>query len=722
MRARRIPGLATLVPALAFSWLSFGSPVSPLLGQEQRPRDDRPRLDAPVERDAPDDRILQVADFLDLEPVGSPELSPDGSEIIYARSHVNRIEDSWDSELWIMNADGSRNRFLTEGSSPRWSPDGTRIAYLAEGEPKGTQVFVRWMDAEGATSQITRVTESPSSIEWSPDGRSIAFVMLVPEKESWSIDMPGAPEGAEWTQAPRMITKTHYRQDRRGFMEEGFTHLFVVPADGGTPRQLTRGDWNVGARFSGLAFGAGIDWTPDGAEILFDGLMEESPELDGFGQNYIYAVDVESGEVRQVVSEKGNWLGPVVSPDGSHVAFTGYPFTLQTYTTSELYVAPVAGGAPTKISGDLDRDAGDLRWAPDGEGVYFTAGDRGTQNVHFAAADGSGVRPVTEGTHMLSLSSLSSGGLAVGTVTSPQHPGDVVRLDLGAARDGSGTAALTTLTDVNADILARKELGVVEEIWYESTGGTRVQGWIVKPPDFDESRDYPLILHIHGGPHGMYDVSFSWPYQTFASNGYVVLYTNPRGSTGYGTAFGNAIDDAYPSVDHEDLMAGVDALLARGYVDPNRLYVTGCSGGGVLSSWAIGHTDRFAAAAVRCPVVNWISFAGTADVVQWGYHRFDGYFWDDPTKWLEHSPIMHVGNVTTPTLLMTGELDLRTPMSQTEEYYAALKVLGVEAVMLRFYDEYHGTTSKPSNAMRTQLYLMDWFGKHTKEAPEVSER
>ncbi|MGH7575442.1 MAG: S9 family peptidase [Longimicrobiales bacterium] len=698
-----------------------GLAVAPLGGQQPRPSDPRPS-DQAASTERANDAFLQVADYLDLERVGSPELSPDGTQIIYTRSHVNKLEDSWDSELWIMNVDGSRKRFLGKGSEPTWSSDGTRIAYLAEGEPDGAQIFVRWMDAEGATSQVTRVTESPSSIEWSPDGESIAFVMLVPEEESWSIDMPSAPEGANWTKAPRMVTKTHYRQDRRGFMEEGFTHLFVVPAEGGTPRQLTSGDWNVGARFSGLGFGAGIGWTADGREIVFDGLMDESPELDGYAQTYIYAVDVASGDVRQVVTEKGNWTGPVVAPDGERVAFTGYPFTLQSYKTSELYVAPVGGGAPAKVSGDLDRDAGSLHWSADGRGIYFTAGDGGTQNIHYAAADGRGVEPVTDGVHMLALSSVAANGTAVGTAASFHEPGDIVRIALGPAEDALGAAMLTKLTDVNADVLGGKRLGEVEEVWYESTDGTRVQGWIVKPPDFDESRTYPLVLDIHGGPHGMYNVSFSWPYQTYASNGYVVLYTNPRGSTGYGTAFGNAIDKAYPSVDHDDLMAGVDAVLARDYVDADRLYVTGCSGGGVLSSWAIGQTDRFAAAAVRCPVVNWISFAGTADIVQWGYHRFDGYFWDDPTAWLEHSPIMHVGKVTTPTLLMTGELDLRTPMSQTEEYYAALKVLGVETVLLRFNDEYHGTSSKPSNAMRTQLYLMDWFGKHTKEAREVSRR
>jgi len=702
--ARRLPRpalAATLMVVMSFTGL-------PVVAQDGA----RPTAGTPSAETMPSAAdLLQVPDFLDLETVGSPKLSPDGSTIIFTRSHVNRLEDRWDSELWIMDADGSRARFLTKGSSPEWSPDGTRIAYLAEGDPEGSQLFVRWMDAEGATSRITHVTQTPSSFRWAPDGGSIAFVMLVPAKESWDIPMPAAPEGATWTQPPRMVTNTHYRQDRVGFQKEGFTHLFVVPADGGTPRQLTDGSWSVGARFSGIGFGAGISWVPDGSEILFDGLMSEHPELDGFGQNYIYAVDVESGAIRQVVTEKGDWNGPLVSPDGRRVAFSGYPFTLQTYTTSELYVAPTGGGAPTKVSGDLDRDVGDLTWDDRGAGVYFTAGNEGTQNLYRAAADGSGVRQVTEGEHMMSLASLS-GMRAVGTRSAPHAPGDIVSIDL-PARNGSAT--VRQLTRVNDDILARKRLGEVEEIWYASEDGTRVQGWIVKPPDFDPSQSYPFILHIHGGPHGMYDVSFSWTYQTFAANGYVVLYTNPRGSTGYGTAFGNAIDNAYPSVDYDDLMAGVDAVIDRGYVDTSRMYVTGCSGGGVLSSWVIGHTDRFAAAAVRCPVIDWISFAGTSDVVQWGYHRFHGYFWDDPDPWLEHSPLMYVGHVTTPTLLMTGELDLRTPMGQTEEYYAALKVLGVETVMLRFNGEFHGTSSKPSNAMRTQLYMMDWFQKHQRE-------
>ena len=279
-------------------------------------------------------------------------------------------------------------------------------------------------------------------------------------------------------------------------------------------------------------------------------------------------------------------------------------------------------------------------------------------------------------------------------------------------------AAVAQLTDVNADVLDGVALGDIEEIWYESTEGAQVQGWIIKPPGFDPSGSYPLIMEIHGGPHGMYNVGFNWMFQNFAANDFVVLYTNPRGSTGYGTDFGNAIDDAYPGErDLADLLHGVDEVVERGYIDTDRMYVGGCSGGGALSSWVIGHDDRFAAAAVRCPVINWMSFAGTADVAMWGYRRFRELPWENPDKWLHHSSLMHVDKVTTPTLLLTGELDLRTPMSQTEEYYQALKMVGVPTAIIRFADEYHGTGTKPSNFMRTQLYMRKWYDRWVDKRP-----
>jgi dipeptidyl aminopeptidase/acylaminoacyl peptidase len=281
-------------------------------------------------------------------------------------------------------------------------------------------------------------------------------------------------------------------------------------------------------------------------------------------------------------------------------------------------------------------------------------------------------------------------------------------------------SGLTELTHVNDDVLAGVTLGEVEEIWYKSVDDYDIQGWIIKPPNFDPNQQYPMMLAIHGGPHGMYNVGFNFGWQEHAANGYVVLYTNPRGSSGYGSAFGNSIKRAYPGKDFDDLMNGVDEVLAKGYVDEDNMFVYGCSGGGVLTSWIVGHTDRFAGASANCPVINWLSFVGTTDGIGW-YNNFDNYPWDDPSEHLRRSPLMYVGNVTTPTMLMTGELDLRTPMPQTEEFYAALKVLKVPTAMVRFVGEWHGTSSIPSNFLRTQLYLRKWFEEHSRSAPVTQQ-
>ena len=665
-----------------------------------------------AQQPAPAVKVLKVEDYLDYETVAGPQISPDGAQVVYTRRWVNQIDDKMESSLWVMNADGSRNRFLTKGSDAAWSPDGTRIAYIAEGEPKGSQVFVRWM-AENAATQVTRVEHAPSNLKWSPDGKQIALTMLVPKTTKWDIDMPKAPEGAKWTKAPAIVDRLHYRQDRVGYTDPGFTHLFVVPADGGTPRALTSGDWNVGARFDGMVGTVGLDWTPDGRTIVIDGL--DVPDADlRYRDSDVFAIDVARGTRRKLVTERGNWSNPRISPDGRQVAFAGHPFTNASYKTEELFVVGLDGSGMRKISGPLDRDAVNLHWAPDGSGVYFTADDRGTSNVHFAPLSGA-PRAVTAGTHMLSLTSLSSTGVGVGVRSAPQRSPDVVRVNLAQPNQ------VAQLTHVNDDVLDGIALGDVEEITYTSTGGTKVQGWLVKPPGFDSTRKYPLIMEIHGGPHGMYSVGFNFMFQLFAANGYIVLYTNPRGSTGYGSGFGNAIERAYPGVDYDDLMAGVDAAIARGSIDSRNMFVGGCSGGGVLSSWVIGHTDRFAAAAVRCPVTDWLSFMGHTDVPLFTMNFFDAPFWEKPEQWLKQSPLMYVGKVKTPTLVMTGVLDMRTPMPQSEEYYTALKMRGVDTKLLRFEGEYHGTTTKPSNFMRTALYMMSWYKDHSRPATTATD-
>jgi dipeptidyl aminopeptidase/acylaminoacyl peptidase len=665
--------LATLLLVLCAPGLAAQAPAA--LGQPAERAADRLTLDM----------------YLQWEDVQNPQLSPDGRQILYTRRWINPVDDRWDSQVWIMNADGSRARYLTDGSSPLWSPDGTRIAYLADGQPRGPQIHVRWMDAEGATSQVTRLTDRPSSIAWSPDGSTIAFNMLVPDRQRWRVNLPPRPQGARWAEDPLVIERMHYRRERLGYTPQGHQHIFVVSADGGAPRQVTSGDWNHGSP----------EWTPDGRGILFTSHRVEDAERR-WRETGIYRVDVGTRAVTRLTDYRGPKRNVVASPDGRRIAFAGYPWTPDTYREWDLYVMDADGSNLRALTRSLDRSPAGITWAEDGRGIYFNVDDQGTRNLYHATLDGQ-VRPVTTGSHMLTVSDIRR-GTAVGTRTNFHEPAHVVAFNLRRPEPRA-------LVRSNEELLRGVRLGEVEELWWESVGGVRAHGWLVKPPDFDPTRQYPLQLEIHGGPHAMYNVGFSFSRQEHAANGYLVLYTNPRGSSGYGTAFGNAINNAYPGDDYHDLMGGVDAVIARGIVDESNMFVYGCSGGGVLTAWVVGHTDRFAAASSNCPVTNWLSFVGTTDGTGW-YRNFENFFWEDPSEHLRRSPIMYVGNVKTPTMLMTGERDLRTPMAQTEEYYQALQVLGVPTAMIRFPDEWHGTSSRPSNFLRTQLYLRSWFERH----------
>ena len=640
-------------------------------------------------------RALRPADFLSWERVGDARISPDGQRILYTRSRVDPVEDRWRSAVWIMDADGGRKRQLVEGSRPRWSPDGERIAYVAEGENGRPQVFVKWLGEPGAGTQVTRLENPPSHLRWGPEGERLAFTSQVEDPPEFEgVEIPSPREGASWTEGPKVVERATYRRDGVGFVDETRTHVFVVPAEGGTARRLTQGDWDHRSP----------EWSAGGREIVFTSLREEEPDApENWYESEIYAVDVESGDVRPLTTRRGPDEGAVPSPDGRLIAYTGVDWNRDAYRNQHVYVMNPDGSGVRRISGDFDRSPGRLMWAPDGSGVYFNAESEGARNLYLASLEG-GVEQVTHGDEVWEVTSISRDGLAVATRSTPREPGDlyVYRLD----RPGQQKR----LTEVNADVLRDVELGEVEEIRYPSRGGLEIQGWIVKPPDFDPGEEHPLILAIHGGPHAMYDAGFDFRFQLHAARGYVVLYTNPRGSTGYGSEFADAIDHAYPGADYPDLMAGVDTVVNRGWADEENLFVYGCSGGGILTAEIVTRTGRFTAASSNCTIVDWISAMGTSDA--YTYTRtFEERFWEDATEWIERSSIFEVENVTTPTLLMTGEKDLRTPVGQAEEFYRALKTRGVPAVMLRFRDEWHGTGSNPSNFLRTTAYLWKWFEK-----------
>ena len=643
---------------------------------------------------------LQLEQYLEWEQAGSPQISPDGNTIIYTRRRVDPVNDGFTSELWIMEADGDRHRFLTNGGGVTWSPDGRRIAFMrgVDGKP---QIFTRWMDAEGAESQVSHSEYRIKAIEWSPDGQRIAFLGEVPMGPAMSISLPGRPSGANWTADPMVTDDLNYRIDRQG-LKTGYDHLFVIPSDGGSERQLTEGEWDATMRMSGVGSGS-FAWTPDSRSIVFDGNREPSPTGDS-RRSDVHIIDVASHEITTLTSGTGFWGNPSVSPDGRRIVYSGFPEDNVNYPATHLMMMNIDGSGGTAIREDLPDGAGQPIWAGNSRGVYYSMNYRGSTELNFTDTGG-GTRVLTEGMHRFGLSSMSRNGRAAGTISSP----DVTRNVGLVGRNGE----IDILTDLNGDILDGVTLGEIEEINYSSADGTPVQGWVIYPPDYDPSQTYPMVMHIHGGPHAMYGVNFNFRFQEWAARGYIVLFTNPRGSTGYTPAFANAIDNAYPGrADLEDLLGGVDHLVERGLVDEERLYVTGCSGGGVLTTWLVAHTDRFAAAASLCTVSNWISFTGQADIGAWSFDRFRPNYWEDPTEWLEHSPVMHAHRITTPTLYMTGAEDLRTPLAQAEEVYANLVRRGVPSMLISMNREYHGTSSVPSNMLRTQLYLQEWFDRY----------
>ena len=438
-------------------------------------------------------KLVSLEQYLDWEEVSAPQLSPDGSQIAFGRRWVDKMNDRWESSVWIMNADGTRPRLLVQGSDVKWSPDGSRIAYIARGEPGGQQIFVRWMDANGAATQISHLTESPTGIEWSPDGKSLAFTMPVSLKDAaWRIPMPAAPKGAKWTEPPKIVTRLNYRSDRVGYTDEDNRHIFVIPADGGTPRQITDGEFNA----------AGPNYSADGKTIYFSSYREPNSE-GAFRRSQIYAANLTTGEIRQMTRGAGTNNGPQVSPDGKTIAYMHADSVDHTaYAESRLYMMNADGSNPHDVSRDLDRPISGLVWAPDNSGVYFNAESEGAKNFYFVNSAGQR-RAVTSGSQLLTVSDVGKAGLAVGIRSTSVKPNDVVRFTIPA----TGTATnYTQLTSVNDDVLAGKELAQTEEIWYTSKDGLKIQGWIVKPPGFDPSKKYPLMLEIHGGPQSMYNV------------------------------------------------------------------------------------------------------------------------------------------------------------------------------------------------------------------------
>lgn len=656
------------------------------------------------------DETLQLADIFHLEYADDPQISPDGERIVYVRSFMDIMTDQRRSNLWIVNADGTEHRPLTTGNenhrSPRWSPGGDRLLYLS-GEEHTAQVYMRWMDT-GQTARLAQLPGPASGIAWSPDGTTVAFSMPVRAVSEPFVKMPPKPRGATWADPPIVIDKVLYRADGMGFLPDVFFQIFVLPAQGGSPRQITSGEFHH----------RNPVWDPDGGSLVFSGNRHDDWEYQPRNSE-VYRVDVTSREVTALTDREGPDADPAISPDGSTIAYLGFDDRYQGYQVTRLYTMEAGDGSSRVLTGDLDRSVSDPVWSADGKGIYVQYHDQGNTKLARVSLDGE-VSVLTSDVGGLSLGrpysggafSVADGGRFAFTLSRPDHPADVAV--------GSTDGRVRRLTNLNDDLFGHKVLAEVEEIRFESSfDGRKIQGWVATPPDFDPSKMYPLILEIHGGPFTNYGDRFSAEVQLYAAAGYVVLYVNPRGSTSYGEDFGNLIHHNYPSQDFDDLMSGVDAVIARGFVDEDRLFVTGGSGGGVLTSWIVGSTDRFAAAVVAKPVINWTSFALTADFYPMFYrYWFPGPPWEHFEHYWKRSPLSLVGNVTTPTMLLTGEEDHRTPISESEQFYQALKIRRVDSAMVRVPGASHGIARRPSQLMAKVAHILKWFEIHDEKEIE----
>jgi dipeptidyl aminopeptidase/acylaminoacyl peptidase len=647
-------------------------------------------------------------DIFDLEWASKPEISPDGRTIVYERKGMDIMKDRKQSRLWLINSDGTSHEKLTSRevneSNPKWSPDGDRIAFVSSTK-HGSEIYMYWLKS-GKIARLTQLDRSPRGLTWSPDGRHLAFSMHVPASPPSLVKAPKKPKGAKWADHPKVITRLKHEADGSGYMEPGFSHLFVLPADGGSARQITSGDFNHGNAPA---------WSKDRNHLIFSGNLNEDWEYD-YRNSEIYSVSLDNGKITPLTNRKGPDYGAAISSDGKQIAYLGYDDKIQTYQVNNIYLMDFDGSNKKVISTNLDRSVAGLVWDADGSGLYFQYVDKGNTKISHITLSGKTSliannlggttigRPYAGGSF-----SVSNSGKIAYTVSTPYHPAEIGIVPKGLKK-------VNLITSLNSDLLDYRELGKVEEIWYKSTiDGIDIQGWIVKPPYFDVNKKYPLLVENHGGPISNYGDRFSPEIQLFASAGYVVFYPNPRGSTGYGEAFGNLLYNNYPGDDYQDVMDGVDEILKKGYTSEDSLFVTGGSAGGIMTAWIIGKNNRFRAAAVLKPVMNWISKTLTADnYFMYANYRYPGQPWENMETYWKHSPISLVGNVETPTLVMVGTADLRTPLSEAKQLYHALKIRKIETALVEIPGSFHNISNRPSQMITKIDHVLAWFEKYRK--------
>ena len=662
-------------------------------------------------------RPITEKDLFRFQWVGDPQLSPDGSQVAFVRVSVDEKKDTYATAIWtVATRAGAVPRRVTNGprdSTPRWSRDGKTLAFLRSGEKDGkpapAQIHLLRLDG-GEPRALTSLSRAVETIAWSPVSNTIAFTAttkaedLVEKKEK---------KEDERESDVRVINQAVYRFNGAGYRDaERVTHVWTIDTDNDEtkPKQLTTGDFSEND----------VAWSPDGTRLFFTSTRAYETYYD-VETNVLYSIPAAGGEPAAIASYDGEINAYAISPDGKWVTFAGsLAHPVQSHTENDLFVISTTPGSQprnltTAFNGEILRGVGGDQappranrgprpeWSADGKTIYVTAGEEGMVNLKRVDVESGRVDPWTTGKHALMTYDVGSGA-TVALVSTPTMIGDLFLI----AADG----ALTRLTNVNEKLWSELTLTEPEEIWTESFDGKRVQSWAQRPPDFDPKKKYPVILNIHGGPHAAYGYIFDHEFQWMAAKGYVVLYPNPRGSTTYGEDFANIIQFHYPGDDYKDLMAATDALIAKGYVDTNKLGVTGGSGGGVLTNWTIAQTDRFKAAVSQRSIADWAAFWYTADFTLFQPTWFRKAPFEDAEDFRARSPITYIDKVKTPLMLIEGEADYRTPPAAGGEMmFRALKYRGVPTVMVRFPDESHelSRSGKPWHRIERLQHIVGWF-------------
>nr|PMI02266.1 acyl-peptide hydrolase [Shewanella sp. 10N.286.48.A6] len=656
------------------------------------------------------DSTLQLEDVFNLQYASGLTINNDGDEVFFVRNYMDIQTDKKLGNIWKVDK-YKKLTPVTNGLhvdyAPTLSPDNTKLAYIstASGAP---QIHMKWLET-GDTAQMSHFAHSPANLSWSPNGKQLAFTRFVASKPKSVVSLPGKPKGAEWAKPAVFIDDMYYRFDGAGFSKPGNSHIFVMSADGGSARQLTSGDYDHNGQLS---------WSQDGKQLFYSSNKRAESDLE-WTDNNLYRLDLNTKKVTQLTDRVGPDISPMVSPNGKYIAYLGADQNHKNYENTELYIMNIDGSGKHSLTANLDRSINSIKWADNSKAVYFNYHDHGETYVAYQPLNGK--RKVV---------AQNLGGLAFGrpytgsqfdvavdgtiafTYSNSQRPADVAITKKGK------TKQLTSLSD---SALNYKTLATIKELNVKSSFDQRdIQAWVAYPPGYEAGKKagktYPLILEIHGGPVTNYGPHFSAEVQLMAASGYVVVYANPRGSDSYGKEFAQTIHNNYPSQDYDDLMSVVDGVIAQDAINEDALFVTGGSGGGVLTAWIVGHTDRFKAAVVAKPVINWYSFVLTTDIYSFVIKNwFEKMPWEDSAHYMKLSPISYVGNVTTPTMLLTGEADQRTPIAETEQFYQALKLRNIDTAMVRIPDAPHGIYKRPSNLMSKVAHILWWFEKYQTE-------